>query len=241
MADEGTSAHLKAIAHPVKRMSQLSLSAATWSVNQCFERWGLPKKIKIDNGYPFVNPNYRDIPTMAKLWWIGLGIEVIQNPVRCPQENGIVECLQGICKRWTHPSSIQTIELLQKELDWISDFQRNHYEMPQKGYLTRIQLYPELETNSRTYQPNKFNINYVFQFLENQVWRRTVNKKGTLHFFKNEIYIDKKLTGFEVLITFDSIEKQWVVRAKDATLLKTSKQGIPEEKTIKEFALMSKN
>ena len=59
MADEGSTAHLKAVIFPQKRASQVNLLQATKAVNQGFSQWGLPLYLKIDNGYPFVNPNYR--------------------------------------------------------------------------------------------------------------------------------------------------------------------------------------
>lgn len=241
VGDEGTSSHLKATVHPVPRVSQIKLQAAIWAVNLSFKRYGLPSRIKIDNGQPFVNPNYRDVPTKAKLWWIGLGIQVIQNPPRLPQENGIVECLQGVCHRWVNPKQIQTPEQLQIQLDQISDFQRNHYELPNRSYKTRIALYPELEQNSRKYHPNKFNMKLVDQFMASKVWQRKTNQNGQLSFFDQKISIGRVFKNLKVYITFDDIERQWVFRNDKGALLKTSTKAIPCEKEIKNFAVMSKN
>lgn len=241
IGDEGTSAHLKAAVHSVSRVSKIALQAATWSVNLCFKRWGLPQRLKIDNGQPFVNPHYRDIPSKAKLWWIGLGIKVIQNPPRCPQENGIVECLQGICKRWVNPKQIATPEQLQKSLDEISDFQRNHYQIPKHGYKTRLDLHPDLEKNKRKYDPEKFNMKLVDQFLAQQVWQRSTNQNGVLSFFDHRISIGRPFKRQKIFITFDPIERQWVFRNKKGLLLKTSQKAVPSEKEIKDFAIISKN
>jgi len=241
VGDEGTSAHLKATVHPVPRVSQIDLQAAIWSVNLSFIRYGLPSCIKIDNGYPFVNPNYRDIPTKAKLWWIGLGIEVIQNPPRLPQENGIVECLQGVCHRWVHPKEIESPKQLQEQLDQISDFQRNHYEIPGQAYKTRIELYPDLEQNSRKYNPCQFNMKLVDQFLASKIWQRKADQNGRLSFFHQKICIGRPFKNLKVYITFDDIDRQWVFRNDKGTLLKTSTKAVPCEKEIKKFAVMSKN
>lgn len=241
IADEGTTAHLKASVHPVPRVSQIGLQDAIWSVNLAFKGYGLPGQIKIDNGQPFVNPNYRDIPSMAKLWWIGLGIEVIQNPPRTPQENGVVECLQGVCHRWVNPSQLSTPEQLQKQLDQISDFQRHHYELPNRGYKTRIELSPELEQNPRKYKPSLFDMKLVDQFLATQVWQRRTNQNGQLTFFNHRISIGRAFKKQTVYITFDDIERQWVFRNKKGQLLKTSTKAVPSEKEIKNFAVMSKN
>ena len=241
IADEGSSAHLKAVVHAVPRVAQIDLQAAIWSVNLCFKQFGLPKRIKIDNGHPFVNPHYRDIPTKAKLWWIGLGIQVIQNPPRCPQENGIVEGLQGICYKWTNPKKIQTAKQLQAKLNEISEFQRNHYEMPNRNNQTRIELYPNLNTNKRKYDPHQFNMNLVDNFLSQQVWERRTNQNGVFSFFDHRIYIGRKFKKQEVYITFDPVVRQWMVRNKKGLLLKTSSKAVPMEKEIKNFAIISKN
>ena len=110
IGDEGTSAHLQASVDKSRYVASIKLQTGINYVNQAFERWGLPKNIKIDNGHPFVNPNNSNVASKAKLWWIGLGINVIQNTPRCPQQNGIVESLQGTICSWSNPSDCETIE-----------------------------------------------------------------------------------------------------------------------------------
>lgn len=234
IADEGTGAHLKADVHSINRVSKIPLNEAIQSVNQAFERWGIPKCIKIDNGQPFVNPHYRNIPTKAKLWWIGLGIKVIQNPPRLPQANGIVECLQGTCCRWANPSLCDNVEDLQTALNESSDFQRNHYEIPNLENKTRIELYPELEYNPRKYNPNNFDINKVYEYLAKKVWIRKIKSIGATHFFGVSFHIGRKFAGIDVFITFDPIEKQWVFRNKAGLLLKISFKAVPKETDFKD-------
>lgn len=241
MADEGTTAHLKAVAQPVKLASQINLADATHAVNQCFIRWGLPNTIKIDNGYPFVNPHWMDIPSKSKLWWIGLGIEVIQNTPGVPQENGVVECLQGICHKWVHPPIINNKEELQTCLDDISDFQRNHYQMPQRSYKTRIELYPELEHNQRKYDPEQFSIEQVYQYLAKQIWQRKIKQKGSVHFFGQEVFLGREFGGQATYITFDSSSLQWIFRDSNGLFLKATSVAVPSASEIKQFAVMSKN
>lgn len=241
IADEGTGSHLKADVHSCKRVSQIELQQGVASVNQAFERWGLPECIKIDNGQPFVSPRYRDVPTKAKLWWIGLGIKVIQNPPRLPQENGIVECLQGTCCRWTNPNSCTNVEELQKALDETSDFQRNHYEIPALKNKTRKELYPDLALNPRKYNPNNFDINKVHEYLSKKVWQRKATSIGRISFFGENIHIGRPFSGVEIFITFDPIEKQWIFRNKKGLLLKTSSTAVPQNEDFKEFTIISKN
>ena len=241
IADEGTSAHLKAFVREVSKVAQMDAQAVTQQINTCFERWGLPEQIKIDNGLPFVYPRARDIPTLTKLWWIGLGIKVIQNAPRCPQQNGIVECSQGIMCNWSNPKDALSIDDLQQRLDEESDFQRNYYKMPNKKLKTRIELHPNLEENPRTYAVENFDMQRVYDYLSNKVFKRTVSNSGLLSFWGMDIYIGKKFAKLPITITLDMIEMQWLFRKEDGTLMKTHTEGIPNEIQIKEFAVMSMN
>jgi len=237
IADEGTSAHLKAFVRAESTVAAINPQSITQSINTCFERWGLPNEIKIDNGHPFVYPRALDIPTKTKLWWIGLGIKVTQNTPRCPQQNGIVECSQGTMCNWSNPKDCHSVLDLQVRIDEESDFQRNHYRMPNKKRKTRIELYPDLEQNPRTYSPDDFD----YEYLSKQTSMRIVNNNGVVKFGRMSIYIGKKFAQLPISITFDPIEKQWLCRKKDGTIMKIYKKGIPNEKDIKEFAIMSKN
>lgn len=237
MADEGTAAHLKASVQPCKTVSEMCAQQIVMAVNGAFSRWGLPKRIKIDNGQPLKVPKHLDIPTFPVLWWIGLGIEVTPNRVRRPQENGIVENLQGTLACWTNPKGQASIEQLQKRLDEESEFQRDIYQLPKKGKKTRKQLHPELYTNPRTYNADNFDIQRVYKYLEQQVWYRRVGQGGRIRFYNMEIYIGKAFKHQQLTITFDPINLIWMVRDKKGTLLKTCNKNVPTQQQIKEFAL----
>ena len=237
IGDEGTGSHLDVHVYEHRTVGEIDPKLSTQRINKSFERWGLPKEIKIDNGHPFVNPNGRDSPTKTILWWAGLGIKVTQNTPRCPQQNGIVECLQGTMCSWSNPGEQPSAEALQKRLIEESDFQRNHYRMSAKNRKTRIELYPGLETNKRVYDPNNFKMQLVYNYLSEKVIRRTIRKSGLVRFFGEYVYVGKRYFGLDVTITFDPIEKQWMVRKEDGTLLKTSGIGVPVETEIKEFAV----
>lgn len=239
VADEGSTAHLKAGVQPCATVAQMSAQAALQVVNGCFERWGMPKEIKIDNGHPFVNPNHRDLPTLAKLWWIGLGINVIQNDVGRPQQNGAVECLQGVMGSWSNPGGQPDIEALQQRLDEESEFQREGYLIPSKGYKTRAELHPGLYEVQRPFKPGEFCISRVYDFLSTQVWERTVKNNGEIRFRGHHIYIGTRYKKEGVTVTFDPVERQWLIRKGDGTLLKASKAAIPSQEEIVQFAMPS--
>lgn len=237
VVDEATSAHLYVSVQDCRTVAQMDLKGVVQVINECFKRWGLPEHIKIDNGMPFVHPKQMDIPTLAKLWWIGLGINVTQNTPRCPQENGAVECSQGVLSRWSNPAGQDSVVALQERLNEESNFQRNHYRMPNRANRTRMELYPELETNGRTYDSEQFDIKRVYKYLSRQVWKRTVKRGGEVKFFGHLIYIGNKYAKDSVFVTFDPIEAAWLFRLADGTFVKSSKTGVPKKLQITAFAL----
>lgn len=237
VADEGTGAHLGIFVDSHRTVGEMDASTATQYINRSFARWGLPKEIKVDNGHPFVNTRGRESPTRTILWWVGLGVRVIQNTPRCPQENGIVECLQGTMKRWSNPKGQEDAKALQERLDLESDFQRNYYRIPSRNYKTRIELYPELETNRRTYKPTNFKIELVDNYLAKKVFHRSIKRGGNVQFLGEYEYIGSKYQGVNVTITFDKNERLWYIRKEDGALLKTTSKGVPSKKGIMNFAL----
>jgi len=237
IGDEGSGAHLSIYVEKHSKVEQIDPMTITRRVNDSFRRWGLPKEIKVDNGHPFVNPNGRDSPTKSILWWVGLGIKVTQNTPGRPQENGIVECLQGTMCRWSNPSEQADINALQARLDEESDFQRNHYRLAARNNRTRIELYPELETNERIYDPNNFDMKLVETYLSKKVICREVGKKGLVRFLGITICVGIKYLRHKVTITFDPLEKIWMIRKEDGTLLKTTTRGVPSKESILDFAI----
>lgn len=241
IGDEATGAHLQAIVYNTAKVSSICPKQATLDINKCFVRWGIPKAIKIDNGYPFVNIGARHIPTLTQLWWIGLGIQVIKNKPACPQQNGIVENLQGTLYSWTNPKEQPTMQALQQRIDEESTFQRQFYRIPSKGYKTRMELYPNFENNHRIYRPELFDMQKIYNYLANQTWTATVRANGSLQFWKKDVYIGLAFKHQTVFISFDPIECIWVFRNRKGMLIKTSKKAIPQKEEILNFALMSKN
>ena len=142
---------------------------------------------------------------------------------------------------WSNPASQPDKEALQQRLDEESEFQRNHYRIPSKKYKARIELYPGLINNPRPYSPELFDMERVYAYLSRQAWQRSVKDNGQVKMFSNWIYIGTRFAKETVTVTFDPLEAQWLFRKNDGTLLKASNVGIPTEKEIKDFALVSKN
>lgn len=205
------------------------------------EQWGVPKRIKIDNGFPLANAEYRKIPTLTQLWWIGLGIEVQLNAVRVPQQNGAVENLQGTGCRWSAPHQYQDLESYQKRVNETARFQREVFRIRKEKDQTRKQLYPELWENPRLFDKSKFSMKLIYDNLELRVWNRKVNKAGRITFWNQKIYIGKAFIRRKVNITFDPLKTTWLVRASDGTILKEHLNNAFSEKRILQHVDILKN
>ncbi len=226
---------------PQRVMANIPPHLAVQALNEVFKTWGLPQRIKIDNGWPFIHARYLDNPTLSILWWIGLGIEVIQNDPGCPQQNGTVEGLQNICFRWVNPSKYESVDQLQAAMDEISLIQRSVYRVPAKKYATRLELYPDLLRNPRRYDPALFEMNSVWAYLSQQVWQRIIKLNGSISFMGTEIYVSQNLSGQTVTLTFDPIDQLWVIHSIRGAFLKASDKQIITEDQILTHAGMSKN
>lgn len=211
------------------------------AINHCFENEGLPRRIKIDNGVPLVFPHESDLPTLTVLWWVGLGIEVIKNKPRCPQQNGTVEGLQGVCFRWADPANCATAEQLQQSINEAIRIQRRVYLLPKKKHQTRQQLYPQLNTNPRKFSVSAFDFNRVKNYLAAVAWERRIRKNGSIKFYATEIYVAQSLAGRRAFITFDPEQDQWVIRDDKGALLKTSTKALVTQQAILDHVNMSKN
>ena len=109
-------------------------------LREAFARRGMPAQIRVDNGSPWGSAG--DLPTALALWLIGLGIGVIWNPARRPQDNGVVERSQGTGKRWAEPPTCADAAELQRRIDDLDGIQREEY--PSIGGMSRLEAFPGL-------------------------------------------------------------------------------------------------
>jgi transposase InsO family protein len=78
-------------------------AAATLAARrEALARWGRPARIRVDHGHPWGSRG--DLPTELGRWLLGLGIELVYNPPRQPQKNGVVERSQEVAPRWADPA-----------------------------------------------------------------------------------------------------------------------------------------
>jgi putative transposase len=75
----------------VRLMKSTKTEAVRIVFEQLFERYGLPKVIRSDNGPPFASANSLLGLSRLSAWWLALGISLERGRPACPQDNGAHE------------------------------------------------------------------------------------------------------------------------------------------------------
>lgn len=182
---------------------------------ELFKQWGIPKKIRVDNGSPFGSPQLNTIPPMA-LWLISLGIEMVWNRPGTPQDNAKVERLQGTTSRWAEYKDCLNLTHLQNKLDEACLIQREKYRVTRLSLKTRLEAFAELKKNSRRYDDkNPIKLEKLYEFLSTVTFVRKVNRQsGVFTFFNRITFLSRKpelRTLRRIFIRFNTEQRQWMI------------------------------
>lgn len=179
----------------------------------------MPQSIRVDNGFPWGSTG--DFPPDFSLWIIGLGIEMIWNPPRQPQQNGVVERSQGTGKRWAEPAQCDSPAMLQQRIDEMDRLQREDY--PRADNQSRMELFPQLRTPTRPYDATEANWQWqrVADHLSRYTAARQVDKSGVVWLYSRKHYVGSKYYGTTVYASFDPLECEWIFRNAEGTELRT--------------------
>jgi hypothetical protein len=175
-----------------------------------FARWGLPRAVRVDNGFPWGTP--RDLPTELALWLIGVGVEVIWNPPAQPQKNPKVERCQGVAAAWAEPHTCETLEQLIERLDWVGRTQREDY--PSICGKSRVKTYQDLLSPRLAYdpsdEPGMWSLDRVDRWLSQCVWVRRVGTNGVMSMYGHRRSVGRDYRGQDVVVRFDQATRHWV-------------------------------
>jgi transposase InsO family protein len=186
------------------------------ALRRIFRRWGLPQRLRVDNGAPWAT--WADLPPAFALWLIGLGIEMIWNRPRSPQENAKVERCNGLIASWGDPGSCVDHAHWEAHLGEVVVDQRERYR-PRKLGRPRLGAYPELATNPRRFPaapaPEPFELARVQRWLAHGRWPRIVSKIGQITFYGKAHRVGRAWAGETVWLRFDAQTSEWVIEGKD--------------------------
>jgi hypothetical protein len=191
-----------------------------------FARWGLPEEVRVDNGGPWGSAG--DLPPELALWLIGLGIVVVWNDPRSPQQNGIVERSQGTGKRWAEPDRCDSIEELRQHLQEMDSIQREAY--PSIAGHSRVEAFPGLRHSgkrySRAWEERHWDVQLVLEHLAGYALPRKVDKNGDVWLYHRPHYVGCMHRGKHIFVMVDPQRAEWVFADAQGQQLRT--QAAPE-------------
>jgi hypothetical protein len=182
-----------------------------------FARWGLPERLRVDNGNPWGHS--RDLPPALALWLLGLGCGLIWNPPGRPQANGHIERFNGLLDQWGEPERCPDWQHWGERLAWVVRLQREQY--PACAGRSRREAYPELEQNPRQYDPEReaahWRVERVYGYLAQGTWKRVVNKSGQISIYNRSYQVGRAHRGHTVFLRFDPAAVAWVVEDRSGS------------------------
>lgn len=190
-----------------------------------FNQRGMPEQIKVDNGRPFGDPQKEGLPTLA-LWLLGLGIVVIWNRPRTPQDNAKVERNQGVLGRWTEYKTTVSTKDLQRTLYREAQFYNTVFRDRRCNMTTRLERHPTMGHTGRSYAAELFEPQRVADFIATGSWQRKVSKNGQVHIGGQRFSIGKQHANQLLSVCFDAQHKVWIVKTDEGQELGRSPERL---------------
>jgi hypothetical protein len=194
---------------PLGRWNQVSPGDVRTQLRRAFARWGLPARFRVDNGWPWGSRG--DWPTELALWLIGLGVGMIWNTPRRPQENGVVERSQRTARCWCEPATCASPEELESRLQRMDQLHREVY--PVRNRQSRLALYPGLAHSGRPYtqegEARLWQWPRVTADLAGRVVMRRVSRNGMVSLYNHDHYVGNAHRNKDVYVTFDPQTNEW--------------------------------
>jgi putative transposase len=169
-------------------------------LERVFREYGLPQRMRSDNGPPFGDGGACGLTELAA-WWIELGIECERIQRGCPQQNGRHERMHRTLGEETMNPPANTLRKQQKRFH---EFQRHYnHERPHQALGQRVpaEFY---EVSSREFPERTPEPNY------GPNWeRRQVGGRGQMKWGGERYFISHALSGKQ--IGFEPVGEMWRV------------------------------
>lgn len=159
-------------------------------MTQVFEKYGLPKVFRSDNGAPFACT--RAVRGLSRLsaWWVALGIRLDRIDLGHPEQNGGHERMHLDIRNEIQGQIDGDLDEYQasfdqwrQEFNWVRPHQAINYEFPGSVYKKSKNVLPNTPPQ----------IIYPKSFIS-----RKVNRKGVINFKNQEFFISTSLTHYNV-------------------------------------------
>lgn len=187
----------------------------------------------MDNGLPW--GSWSDLPPALALWLWGLKVEVVWNPPRHPQANGVVEREQGVLQQWVEVGQCAEEAEVQRQLTWAARIQREVY--PLEGGASRMETYAGLRHSGRPYKVEEekqlWDFEAVSQRLGQGLWVRKVDKVGRISLYNRPYGVGRSHAGQKVYVRFEAKGPMWVISdAQGKELQRHTAQEITPERIL---------
>jgi len=166
-----------------------------------FEKYGLPERIRTDNGVPFASRAAGGLSRLS-VWWITLGILPERIDPGKPQQNGRHERMHRTLKQAATQPSEKGFEAQQHRFDLFCESyncERPHEALGQETPASHYQL------SGRDYTNNPEPLTYPDYFVE-----RRVQRCGVVSLRGHRVYITHLLEGYDVGLN-ERVEGIWDV------------------------------
>lgn len=203
---------------PLKKICEVAVEQVQQVLLEAFTTVGLPRAIKVDNGRPLGDPRRETIPVLA-LWLVALGIKVIFNRVRVPQDNAKVERMQGVLSNWTEWRKCANTQELQQRLDREVDFHNTKYRVSRLNLKTRAEVFPNLLRSPIPFDPTDFDVQRAIDFVAQGRWEREVSSHGQFSHWGQRIQIKITYAHKRLSLKLNAHTNQWEAFAPNGELV----------------------
>ena len=176
----------------VKALADQSYDGARGVFERVFERYGLPRIIRSDNGLPFASRGAGGLSKLS-VWWVLLGIKPEYIAKGHPEQNGVHERMHLTLKKEATIPASRNLREQQKRFDiWRKEFNEKR---PHEAIAMKVpaQKYRRSKREYHGGVSNKKQINYP----EGYVVRR-VRTSGEIRWKAKKRFIGKALKGEKV-------------------------------------------
>lgn len=156
---------------------------------ELFTLFGLPRRIRSDNGSPFACTRTLAGLTSLSAWWVTLGITPVRGRPGCPQDNGAHERLHADIRLELQAHAAESLASQQQACDaWRHEFNevRPHQALG-------------LKTPSELYSPSERRFAHAtIGGLPELCEVRNVSTGGCIGYMNKKIYVSRSLRGLQV-------------------------------------------
>ena len=198
------------------------------ALRRAFERWGLPERLRVDNGHPWGSTG--DLPTELELWLMGLGIGLIHNPPARPPANGVVERSQEVGQRWSDAGRCGSATEVQSGLDAMDAHQREGFPEPTKS---RLSLFPKLAHSGRPYAAGDERTSWSEAEMRRRLAEyaavRQINSRGLISVYGRNHYVGKRHAGRSAYVRLDVGSGDWLFELTGGPVIGRTPAGLSRE------------